>query len=121
MARILVIDDDIEIIGMLKKTLVRSGYEVMVAADGDEALKLQKMTAADLIITDLIMPRKEGLETIMEFRRDYPSVKIIAMSGGGKLEPETYLKTANFLGAQATLAKPFELEEMLREVKKLLG
>ena len=121
MTRIFVIDDDSEIRDVLKDILARSGYEVMVAADGAEALTLQKATPADLIITDIIMPQKEGLETIMEYRRDFPSVKIIAMSGGGKVEPETYLEAANLLGAQAALSKPFGLAEMLATVKKLLA
>jgi CheY-like chemotaxis protein len=121
MVRILVVDDDSEIREMIKKILLRSGYEVMLAGNGQEALDLQKAIPADLIITDLIMPEKEGLETIIEIRRDYPSVKIIAMSGGGKIGPDNYLKTAKVLGAHKTLSKPFELRELLKEVKDLLG
>jgi CheY-like chemotaxis protein len=121
MARILVVDDDGEIREVIKQILLRSGYEVTPAANGQEALDLQKANPADLIITDLIMPEKEGLETIMEIRRDYPSVKIIAMSGGGKIGPDNYLKTAKVLGAHMVLSKPFELGELLKAVKNLLG
>jgi DNA-binding response OmpR family regulator len=121
MPRILVIDDDSAIRKMLKKSLERSGYEVMAASDGQKGLDLHKETPADLIITDVIMPNKEGLETIIEFRRDFPGVKIIAISGGGEIGPEGYLKAAMAFGADKALAKPLELKELVKVVEKLLG
>ncbi len=75
---------------------------------------------ADLIITDLIMPDKEGLETIMELRRDFPEVKIIAISGGRRVGPDEYLYMAKIMGAHLTLLKPFEQEELLPAVQELL-
>ena len=121
MGRILVIDDDIEVREMLKQYFERAGYDVLVAADGKAATSLQHESPADLVITDIVMPEKEGLETIMEFRRDFPSVKVIAISGGGKIEANKYLTIARALGAQKTFAKPFELKEVLEEVRKLLS
>ncbi len=120
MKRILVIEDDIQVKALIQKILERAGYEVIAASDGAEGLKLLRENPADLIITDLIMPRKEGLETIMELRRDYPDVKIIAISGGGRFEPESYLETARQMGAARTFTKPFENEELVAAVQELL-
>ena len=121
MTRILVADDDDAIRHILKEYLEKAGYDVLVAQNGAEALKLGRATPIDLLITDILMPEKEGLETIMEFRRQFPSVKIIAMSGGGTVEAEVYLDFAKTLGAQKIFAKPFELKDLLEEVRKLIG
>ena len=121
MARILVADDDIVIRQVLKQHLEEAGYDVLVAQNGEEALKLSQGTSVDLLITDIIMPKKEGLETITEFRRHFPSVKIIAMSGGGTGEADVYLDIAKRLGAQKIFAKPFDLRELLEGVRKLIG
>jgi DNA-binding response OmpR family regulator len=120
MARILVIDDDLQIREMLTQFLKRAEYEVLAAPDGKTALKLHHATPVDLIITDIIMPEKEGLETIMEFRRHFPAVKIIAISGGGKIGVKEYLDIAEGLGAQKTFSKPFELKELLEAVGEIL-
>ena len=119
MTRILVIDDDAQIREVLKQSLERVGYETLVAADGKAALKLNHATPVDLIITDIIMPEMEGLETIMEFRRCFPSVRVIAISGGGRIGPFEYLKLAEMLGAQKTIEKPFELRELVRSIQDL--
>ncbi len=121
MARILIIDDDPQILDMLGQTLEREGHEVVDAPDGKEGLKLYRENPTDLIITDLIMPEKEGIETIMELRRDFPDVKIIAISGGGQIDAEQYLSMAQKLGAQRTFAKPVERDELLKAVRELLG
>jgi DNA-binding NtrC family response regulator len=120
MTRILAIDDDIEIREMLKQLLERAGYEVLVAPNGKEALKLHHANPVNLIITDIVMPEKEGLETIMEFQHQSPGVKIIAISGGGKIAADQYLNLAQMLGAQKTFSKPFELKKLLEEVRELL-
>ncbi|MBL7178351.1 MAG: response regulator [Desulfobacteraceae bacterium] len=120
MARILIIDDDPQILNMLGQTLEREGYEVIGAPDGKEGLRLYRENPTDLIIADLIMPEKEGIETIMELRRDFPDVKIIAISGGGRLDPEQYLSMAKSFGAQYTFAKPVAREELLNAVRELL-
>ncbi len=121
MNTILVMDDDEQVRNMLCETLKREGYQVLDAADGEEGMKLFRKKGADLIITDLIMPNKEGLETIIELRKEFRDVKIIAISGGGRVEPDEYLSLAESLGAHVTLAKPFEREELLGAVRKLLG
>ena len=120
MTRILVVDDDIGIREMLQKCLRRAGYDVSIAPDGNAALKLHWASPADLLITDIIMPDKDGIETIMEFQRHSPRVRIIAISGGGKIEGNEYLSIAKMLGAEKTLPKPFELREMLEAVRELL-
>ena len=120
MARILIIDDEATIRDLLIKILEREGYETMNASNGKEGIKLYRENPADLIITDLIMPEKEGIETIMELRRDFRDVKIIAMSGGGKIDSDTYLQIAKTLGAIGTLAKPFYQNEVLKVIQELL-
>jgi DNA-binding response OmpR family regulator len=120
MIRILVIDDDINIREMLKECLERAEYEVLVASDGKAALTLHSANPVDLIITDIVMPEKDGLEIIMEFRRRFPAVKVIAISGGGKIGANEYLNIAKVLGATKTFSKPFELRELLAAVRELL-
>ena len=120
MARILIIDDEPQIRSMLKLMLERDGYEVVEAPDGVEGIKVYRQNPADLIITDLIMPNKDGIGMIIELKKEYPDVKIIAMSGGGLNKPEGYLKGAKKLGAACTLTKPIDREEMLKAVKDLL-
>ena len=120
MALILIIDDNNQFRAMLREMLERTGYEIVEASDGKEGLKLYREKATDLIITDLIMPEKEGLETIMELRRDFPDVKIIAISGGGRLDPGQYLSMAKGFGARYTFTKPVEREELLQAVEELL-
>jgi DNA-binding response OmpR family regulator len=116
-----VIDDDPQIREMLEQLLERAEYEVLVAPDGKVALKLHQANPADLIITDIVMPEKEGLETIMEFRRTFPTVKIIAISGGGRIGPTEYLHSAKLLGAHRTLSKPFEVQALLDAIRELLS
>src|SRR5260370_37787243 len=84
MARILVVDDDHDICEVLEMGLTHAGHEVRVAADGASALRLVRAQPLHLIITDIFMPGKEGIETIMEIRRDFPAVKVVAVSGGGR-------------------------------------
>ena len=120
MAQILVIDDDPQIGRLLEKVLSRAGHEVVIALNGREGLQLFREGTFDLLITDLIMPEKEGLETIMELRRDYPDSNIIAMSGGGRIGPENYLSMAKKLGVHRTFTKPLLRMELLQAVKEVL-
>ena len=120
MARILVIDDEPQIRSMLRLMLERDGYEVVEATDGMEGINAYRRKPADLIITDLIMPNKDGIGMIIELQKEFPDVKIIAMSGGGLNKPEGYLKGAKKLGAACTLTKPIDREKMLRAVKNLI-
>jgi CheY-like chemotaxis protein len=105
---------------MLRKMLERSGYDIAEASNGRAGINAYKAFPADLIITDLIMPDKEGIETILELKQDYPELKIIAISGGGQVDPKAYLQMAQRAGALATLAKPFEREDLLTRIKELL-
>jgi DNA-binding response OmpR family regulator len=120
MERILIIDDEPQIRSMLRLMLERDGYEVVEAPDGIEGIRVYRQNPADLIITDLIMPNKDGIGMIIDLKKEFPGVKIIAMSGGGLNKPEGYLKGAQKLGAACTLTKPIDREEMLRAVKNTL-
>lgn len=121
MQKILVIDDEPHILLMLKKMLERAGYEVDMASNGNEGLDLFQKSPTDLVITDIIMPEKEGLETIREMRRLRPELKIIAMSGGGKVSAENYLEIAKIFGASKVISKPFTQKEMVTAVGELMG
>ncbi|MGD2098831.1 MAG: response regulator [Desulfobacterales bacterium] len=120
MERILIIDDETQIRSMLRLMLERVGYEVVEAADGMEGIRQYRDNPADLIITDLIMPNKDGIGMIIELKKEFPQVKIIAMSGGGVNRPEGYLDGAKKLGATRTLTKPIDRDEMLNAVKETL-
>ncbi|UCF91875.1 MAG: response regulator [Desulfobacterales bacterium] len=120
MKRILVIDDESQIRSMLRLMLERAGYEVLEASDGAEGIRLYRENSADLVITDLIMPNKDGIGMIIALKKEFPEVKIIAMSGGGLNRPEGYLIGAQKLGATRTLTKPINREQMLRAVKDTL-
>jgi CheY-like chemotaxis protein len=120
MSRILVVDDDETFRRLLCQTLLGAGHQVLAAADGSVALNLYRRQPVDLVITDLIMPEKEGIETIVELRRLQPNLKIIAMSGGGYLHCADYLQIARRLGANKTLAKPFTAHEVIEAVASLL-
>ena len=112
MARILLVEDDDQLRTMLKLLLTSSGYEVWEASNGTRVCDMHQQQSFDLVITDLVMPEREGLGVIMELRRRDQNVRIIAMSGEG----HDYLKIAHKLGAQATLSKPFGNQEFLDAV-----
>jgi len=118
--RILVVDDELQIRTMLAQMLEQEGYEVHTAENGEEGLALVGRHAFDLVITDMIMPVKDGLKFIMELVRDYPDLKILAISGGGAIKAERYLTMAGYLGDIATLEKPFKREVLLELVRKQL-
>jgi DNA-binding response OmpR family regulator len=119
MAKILVIEDDAEVRDYLKRLLVRAGHEVRVAENGKAGVAMQATEPVELVITDIIMPEKDGIETILDLRRDHPNLKVVAISGGGRLAPDNYLHSARLLGADAAIKKPFSNEEILATVEKL--
>lgn len=121
MKRILVIDDDWQMREMMHQALDRAGYAVVDAANGKIGMNIQRQDPVDLVITDLIMPEKEGIETIRELRRDFPGLKIIAISGGGRAGADGYLSVAKTIGADRTLSKPFDLKQILDTVGELLS
>ena len=118
---ILLVDDDDQFRGMLSEALTGEGFQVREASDGRQGIKFYEEQSTDIVITDLVMPEKEGLEMIGEIKRLYPGVKIIAMSGGGRTGAKhNFLKLARALGAQRTLAKPFLHREMLEAITQVL-
>lgn len=120
MARILLIEDDESVRPMLQKTLTHFGHTVIEARNGKEGLDLFATANADLLITDIVMPEKEGLEVLMELRRLHSRVKIIAISGGGRGLASDYLFIAKQLGAGRVLEKPFSNEALLAAISELL-
>ena len=121
MAHILVIDDEVQIRDVLRTVLERVGYEVTEAGDGNEGLQIYAEGGIDLVVTDIIMPEKGGIDTIMDLRRDFPDVKVIAISGGGMCGDVSYLDMALGVGADRAIGKPFVLDDFLESVEDLLS
>jgi CheY-like chemotaxis protein len=121
MKRILFIDDNEPFRVSFARILERRGYTVVQAGDGLEGLRKFEEERPDLIICDLIMPEMEGMETIQELLRRKPDVRIIAISGGGRVNPLDYLKIAQMMGAVEQLAKPFSSDELISVVERLIG
>ena len=121
MATILIIEDDDQIRTMLRQVLEEEEYDVLEARDGREGTRICRERSPDLVITDMVMPKKDGMETIADVRMESPTVKIIAISGGGRLGPETYLEIAKGFGAAAVFTKPFMIRELLDSVQRLLA
>lgn len=119
--RVLVVDDDEQIRLVMRRSLERAGYEVFEMSDGSHATAVVRERRPDVVLTDIIMPEKEGLETIRELRREFPELAIVAMSGGGRIDHHTYLGLARKLGAAATLAKPFMPQDLIATVRRVLG
>ena len=120
MAKILLVDDEKQLRSMLRTVLETEGHQVEEAVDGKDAIASYGSRPADLVVTDIVMPGQEGIETIMQFREKYPEVKILAMSGGGRNGWQSYLELAKKLGAARTLAKPFSIEDFLASVQAVL-
>jgi len=120
MPRVLIIEDEAELREMIKISLIRRKYTVMDASNGKEALTHFKPSMTDLVVTDLIMPEEDGLKVIMKLREIKPSLKIIAISGGGKAGPGGYLNLAKALGAHAVLSKPFSINDLISKIEELL-
>jgi DNA-binding NtrC family response regulator len=118
--RVLIVDDDPGIRRTLHILLSREGYQVTQASNGVEALRLWRDKGCDLVITDLHMPEKNGIETIVELLSHTPGMRIIAMSGGGQTKRLDLLSNATMLGAVLTIEKPFTLSEMMTIVRQAL-
>ena len=117
---ILIVDDEEQMRLALRRMLEKAGYTVREAENGDKAIRIHREEQADLIITDIIMPDKEGLGTILEIKSEFPGTKIFAMSGGGKNSPDQYLRMAKGLGVDGIFIKPFNREEILSAVAEIL-
>ena len=113
--RILVVDDNADMRLTMKLLLEHEGYEVELAANGREALEVQRARPSRVLVTDLFMPDADGFETIERFRKEFPEIRIIAMSGGGSSPGlrTDHLPVASEIGAHATLRKPFSIEKLL--------
>jgi CheY-like chemotaxis protein len=121
MARILLIEDDNEVRTMLRLTLAHFGHTVIEARNGKEGLAMFKTAQVDLVITDIVMPEKDGLAVLTALRtKQLPPVKIIAISGGGRQSAVENLKMAKLLGAAKVLAKPFSNEVLIAAINELL-
>lgn len=120
MKRILVIDDEELILNFLRDLLVEEGFEVLTARNGEEGLALFETNPADLVITDIIMPVKDGLDTILELKKRAPELPVIAISAGGNIPKERYLAVAGYMKNTKTLAKPFTRDEIISAVKEHL-
>ena len=118
--RVLVIDDEDSVRAMVEAALSHAGYTVLCAENGTEGLKVLDSQQLDLVITDILMPEKEGVETIVEIRQKTPDLRIIAMSGGGRVHNMEPLKIAGGIGADVLLPKPFDLAKLLGVVESVL-
>ena len=121
MARILIIDDDATFRGMVHRVLEQAGHQVLEVGGGDDGLRSFREGGADLVICDIIMPGKDGIETIQLLREERPEVRILAVSGGGPMDPSELVSDAELLGADGSLVKPFKMSELLETVAGLLG
>jgi DNA-binding response OmpR family regulator len=121
MITILLIEDDELFRSALATSLAEHGYRVVQAEDGEQALRLFRKEPADLVLTDLVMPKREGIETIGDLRRLAPRLGIIAMSGGNARRPDDYLKIAGVFGANRTLRKPFTLPVLFQTIEAVLN
>ena len=121
MPQIMVVDDEELVRFTLRQALEKGGFDVVEAPNGKEALELQRREPADLVVTDILMPEKEGIETIRELKREYPDTKIIAISGGGRMDNVDFLNMSRHFGTDAVLPKPFDPRDLLKLAQQFLG
>jgi CheY-like chemotaxis protein len=119
MSKILLVDDNPGLLAMQRGFLEHGGHVVTTATNGKEAVECAQRESFELLITDLVMPEKEGIATIIELHRKFPAMKIIAISGGGRINAKDYLDLAEKLGASKTLSKPFSGKDLLAAVASL--
>ena len=120
MPGVLIVEDDKELREMLKLSLLRRNFTVFEAENGKSAITHFKPLITDLVVTDLIMPEEDGLKVVIKLRELKPSIKIIAISGGGKVGPGSYLNLAKALGADAIYSKPFSINDLIAKIEQLL-
>ena len=119
MNRVLLVDDNLDMRHMLKEALEIEGYVVQEAANGREALELQRRRPFRVLITDIFMPDADGFETIDSFRKEFPAIKIVVISGDARVAKRDYLEAAKLIGADATLLKPFEPNALIEALRSL--
>lgn len=120
MAKILLVEDDHLVRDMLVQMLQRASHEVESAADGEEATEILKKSQPDIMVTDIIMPKKSGITLISEVKNKHPKMEIIAISGGGRLDPTGYLDLSESLGASVSFEKPVDKTALLMAIDLLL-
>ena len=120
MAIILLVEDDDLVRDMLAQTLERAGHQVISANNGEEAAEILKTTKPAVMVTDIIMPKKSGITLISEVRNKQPQMEIIAISGGGRLDPTGYLDLSESLGATVSFEKPIDNAALLMAIDLLL-
>jgi len=120
-SKILVIDDDVVVRTAMVQFLEDLGYDVVSAEDGQRGMRLFRSEKPDLVITDIIMPEKEGIQTIAEIRRERPDAKVIAVSGGGRVGNTDFLKIARQLGATDVIAKPVDPDDFAARIERCLS
>ena len=118
---VLLIDDDPDLLRLMRGAFERDGWRVKAAEDGRVAMKAFEADPPRLVVADIIMPTQEGIETIMAMKQRRPDVPIVAISGGGRLGGVDFLKLARRLGADATLAKPFRMDELVALARNCLA
>lgn len=116
--KILIIDDELQIREILRIWFEQEGFTVLDAENGREGVKVQRRNPAQLLICDLIMPDQEGIETITSFKKEFPGVGIIAISGGGKIGPDSYLEIAVQLGAWKAFKKPLDIPLLIESTRE---
>lgn len=119
MTSILVVDDEIMLRNVIRKMLERGGYEVFEACDGEQGSEAFRNRRTDIVITDIVMPNKDGIQLIAELKRDFPDVCLIAMSGGGRVSDVDFLDLAKQFGAAYVLTKPFTRKELYDAIAKV--
>jgi len=117
--RILIVDDEHQVRDLLRIEMSLAGHDAEVAANGREALEVLRARPVDIILTDIVMPELEGLETITQAKKDHPDLRVIAMSGSDQKLSEFYLKCADSFGADQVIQKPFEIESLLALIEKM--
>jgi len=117
--RLLIVDDDFDLRLAMQALLETEGYSVEVAASGSEALAIQRVRPADVLITDIFMPDSDGFEAIDGFRREFPQTRLVIISGGAQFARGDYLSAAKLMGVDATLQKPVEIETLLGTLRSL--
>jgi CheY-like chemotaxis protein len=119
--RVLLIDDDAQLLRQMSVAFIGAGFIVQTAADGQAALARFLRAPTDLVVTDIIMPNREGIETIVALKKANPLVKIVAISGGFRVGPADFLELARHVGADAVLAKPFRLSDLISLAEQTIG
>ena len=121
MAKILVIDDDSLVRAVLTSILEQVGHTVLMAEDGLRGMAMFREERPDLVITDLVMPEQQGIQTLAKIRGEDPNAKVIVMSGSGRIGDTDFLAEAQALDANDIVAKPFDPEDLLRSVSRCLA